>query len=121
MAIYKRNENLSFGDFSVNGQRFRQTLESTDKREAVQAERDLIARARKVARKRCDCGILAASVLYGSRPLFGRTFSPVTEQTYGRQGFRPTENLGWLGHRTVAGFFLRETTNRTFAVENYLE
>jgi integrase len=34
-------------DFTVNGQRVRQTLETTDRREAIQRERDLIARAKE--------------------------------------------------------------------------
>jgi integrase len=34
-------------DFTVNGQRYRQTLETADKREAIQRERDLITRAKE--------------------------------------------------------------------------
>ena len=34
-------------DFTVNGQRYRQTLETGDKREAIQRERDLITRAKE--------------------------------------------------------------------------
>jgi len=46
MALYRRNGTYHC-DFSVNGQRFRQTLETSDKREAIQVERDLIARAKE--------------------------------------------------------------------------
>src|SRR5437870_4549186 len=44
MALRKRN-GIYHSDFTVNGQRYRQTLETGDKREAIQRERDLIARA----------------------------------------------------------------------------
>jgi integrase len=44
--IYKRNETWHC-DFTVNGQRCRQSLETKDKRQAVQLERDLQARARE--------------------------------------------------------------------------
>jgi len=44
--IYQRN-GIYHADFTVNGQRIRQTLETTDRREAVQRERDLIVRARE--------------------------------------------------------------------------
>jgi integrase len=46
MAIYSRN-GIYHTDFTINGQRVRQTLETTDKRQAIQLERDLIARARE--------------------------------------------------------------------------
>jgi integrase len=46
MALYRRN-GIYHTDFTVNGQRVRQTLETTDKREAIQRERDLIARAKE--------------------------------------------------------------------------
>jgi integrase len=44
--IYQRR-GIYHCDFTVHGQRVRQTLETTDRREAVQRERDLIARARE--------------------------------------------------------------------------
>jgi len=44
--IYQRN-GIYHADFTVNGQRIRQTLETTDRREAIQRERDLIVRARE--------------------------------------------------------------------------
>jgi integrase len=46
MAIYRR-KGFYHCDFSVNGQRYRQTLETGDRRDAIQRERDLIARARE--------------------------------------------------------------------------
>jgi integrase len=46
VAIYKRN-GIYHCDFTVNGERYRQTLETGDKREAIQRERDLIARAKE--------------------------------------------------------------------------
>jgi hypothetical protein len=46
MALYKRN-GIFHCDFSVNGQRYRQTLETGDRREAIQRERDLISRAKE--------------------------------------------------------------------------
>jgi integrase len=46
MALYKRN-GIFHCDFSVNGQRYRQTLETADRREAIQRERDLISRAKE--------------------------------------------------------------------------
>lgn len=44
--IYQRH-GIYYGDFTVHGQRVRQTLETADWREAKQRERDLIARARE--------------------------------------------------------------------------
>jgi len=46
MALYKRR-GIWHTDFTVNGQRFRQTLETRDWREATQKENDLKARARE--------------------------------------------------------------------------
>jgi len=46
MALYKRH-GIYHCDFVVNGQRFRQTLETHDWREATQRENDLKARARE--------------------------------------------------------------------------
>ncbi len=46
MALRKRN-GIYHCDFVLSGQRYRQTLETGDKREAVQKERDLIARAKE--------------------------------------------------------------------------
>ncbi len=46
MALYRRNGKY-YTDFSLNGQRFRQTLETRDWREAMQKEDDLKARARE--------------------------------------------------------------------------
>jgi len=46
MALYKRH-GIYHCDFVVNGQRFRQTLETRDWREGVQKENDLKARARE--------------------------------------------------------------------------
>ena len=45
MALRKR-KGIYHCDFSVNGLRYRQTLETGDRREAVQRERDLIAQAK---------------------------------------------------------------------------
>jgi len=44
MSIYKRGKTWHT-DFSVNGQRFRQSLDTTDWREAQSKEKDLIAQA----------------------------------------------------------------------------
>jgi hypothetical protein len=44
MALYKRDKTWHT-DFSVNGQRFRQTLDTTDWREAQAKEKELIAQA----------------------------------------------------------------------------
>jgi integrase len=46
MSLYKRNGTY-YSDFTVNGQRVRQTLETSDWREATNKERDLMARARE--------------------------------------------------------------------------
>jgi len=46
MAIYKR-KGIYHCDFTVNGERYRQTLETSDRREAVQRERDLTAQAKQ--------------------------------------------------------------------------
>ena len=46
MAIYRRRGTYH-SDFSLNGQRYRQTLETTDWREAKQKENDLIALAKQ--------------------------------------------------------------------------
>src|SRR4051812_2510380 len=44
MALYKRGKTWHT-DFTVNGQRFRQSLDTTDWREAQSKEKELIARA----------------------------------------------------------------------------
>lgn len=46
MAIYQRN-GIHHCDFMVNGERYRQTLETSDRREAKQRERDLITLAKE--------------------------------------------------------------------------
>jgi len=46
MALYKRR-GIWHTDFTVNGQRVRQTLETRDWRQAKQKEKDLIARAKE--------------------------------------------------------------------------
>ena len=46
MALYRRNGTYHC-DFALNGQRYRQTLETTDWREAKQKENDLIALAKQ--------------------------------------------------------------------------
>jgi integrase len=46
MALYKRN-GIYHCDFMVNSARYRQTLETADRRESVQRERDLIAQAKE--------------------------------------------------------------------------
>jgi integrase len=46
MALYRRN-GIYHCDFALNGQRYRQTLETTDWREARQKENDLIALAKQ--------------------------------------------------------------------------
>ena len=46
MAIHKRKGTYHC-DFTINGQRYRQTLETTDWREAIKAENELKARARE--------------------------------------------------------------------------
>jgi integrase len=48
MALRKRNGTYHC-DFMVNGQRYRQTLETGDRREAVQREHDLVARSKQGA------------------------------------------------------------------------
>src|SRR5215469_7116813 len=44
MALYKRKK-IWWTDFSVNGQRYRQSLDTTDWREAQAKEKELIAQA----------------------------------------------------------------------------
>src|SRR5260221_14024173 len=44
MAIYKRHS-VWWADFVVNGQRYRQSLETGDRREALNEEKALIAKA----------------------------------------------------------------------------
>jgi integrase len=44
MSLYRRN-GIYYSDFSVNGQRYRQTLQTTDRREASAKEKELIAQA----------------------------------------------------------------------------
>jgi len=46
MALWKQNGGY-YCDFTVNGERYRQTLETGDRREAIQRERDLMARAKQ--------------------------------------------------------------------------
>ena len=46
MALRKRN-GIYHSDFMINGERYRQTLETGDRREAVQRERDLITQAKE--------------------------------------------------------------------------
>jgi integrase len=46
MVLYKRS-GIFHCDFSVNGQRYRQTLETSDRREAIQRERELIGQAKQ--------------------------------------------------------------------------
>jgi integrase len=46
MAPWK-NKNLYWSDFTVSGRRYRLPLKTTDRREAIQLERDLIARAKE--------------------------------------------------------------------------
>ncbi len=55
MALYKRH-GIYHCDFVENGQRFRQTLETTDWRAATQKENDLKARARE---GKLACGVTA--------------------------------------------------------------
>jgi hypothetical protein len=44
MAVFRRNKTY-WTDFSVNGQRFRQSLDTTDWREALRREKERIAQA----------------------------------------------------------------------------
>ena len=46
MALYKRNKTW-WTDFSVNGQRFRMSLDATDWREAQRLEKEKIAEAQQ--------------------------------------------------------------------------
>jgi hypothetical protein len=55
MSLYKRG-NTYHTDFSVNGQRFRQSLETSDWREAQSKERVLIGQA--------NCGRLASKTQF---------------------------------------------------------
>jgi len=63
MAIYKRGQTW-WTDFSVNGQRFRESLDTTDWREAQSKQKELIAQA--------SCGKLASSGQRFSRLAFSR-------------------------------------------------
>jgi hypothetical protein len=96
MAIYKRNGTYHC-DFSVNGQRFRQTLESTDKREAVQAERDLIARAKE--------GKLASGVTAEfSRLLFCTALDRYLAERLVRSQSKPTGGKAFDPRKTWDGW-----------------
>ncbi len=44
MSLYKR-EKIYWTDFSVNGQRYRESLDTTDWREAQSREKELISQA----------------------------------------------------------------------------
>ena len=62
MSLYKRRKTWHT-DFSVNGQRFRQSLETTDWREAQAKEKELIGRvgSGKVTLSRSDFGRIGFS------------------------------------------------------------
>ena len=62
MALFKRNK-IWHADFSVNGQRFRQSLDTTDWREAQRSEKELIGQA--------SAGKLAPSSQQFARRSFG--------------------------------------------------
>jgi len=71
MALYKRNSTW-WTDFSVNGQRFRESLDTTDWREAQAKEKELIAQASE--------GKLAASSLQFSRLAFSAAADAYVEE-----------------------------------------
>jgi integrase len=94
--IRRRNKTYHC-DFVVNGERYRQSLETTDRREAVQKERELIARAREsklASGKAAEFGRLpfraAAEKYLAERPL------TVQKETVGQERSRL---------RVLGGFF----------------
>ncbi len=110
MALYRRN-GIYHADFSVNGQRYRQTLETTDRREAVQRERDLIARAKE--------GKLAVgSTAELSRLPFEKALDRyLTEISVERQGGAKDPRKTWEGRLTehLRTFFAPKRLNRITA------
>src|SRR5438034_4482800 len=72
MALRKRNGTYHC-DFMVNGQRCRQTLETRDRREAVQRERDLMAQAKQ--------GKLAGRLVDLARVNLSEAFDRLPERT----------------------------------------
>ena len=110
MALYKRN-GIYHCDFSVNGQRYRQTLETSDKREAVQAERDLIARAKE---GKFASGIAAAFSRLGFEAALDRY---LTELCVERQDNAKDPRKSWEGRLTecLRPFFASKRLNQITA------
>ena len=72
MALWKRGRNW-WADATVNGQRYRESLKTTDRREARNREKELVKRIQdgKVGSP-CGQGLRSARLLAGRRDLPGR-------------------------------------------------
>jgi integrase len=94
--IYQRR-GIYHCDFTVNGQRVRQTLETTDRREAIQRERDLIARARE---GKLACGRTAefSRLLFG--PALDRYLAELSVQRAGNGESHVDPRRTWEGYLT---------------------
>lgn len=98
-------------DFTVNGQRVRQTLETKDKREAVQRERDLIARARE---GKLASGMTAAFSRLGFEAALDRYLAELAVE---HQDRTPDSRKSWEGRLTecLRPFFASKRLNQITA------
>jgi len=111
--IYQRH-GIYHADFTVNGQRIRQTLETTDRREAIQRERDLIARARE---GKLAVGITAefSRLLFG--PALDRYLAELSVQRAGNGESHVDPRRTWEGYLTerLRPFFASQRLNQITA------
>ena len=90
MALFRRNKTW-WTDFSVNGQRFRQSLDTIDWREALREEKKLIAQE---SSRRRD-GHLRGSL--SSRP---PSATSIAESWNSPSGARRKSGNCWCSHRS---------------------
>ena len=113
MALRKRN-GIYHCDFTVNGQRCRQTLATRDKREAVQRERDLIAQAKA---GKLAVGITAefSRLLFG--PALDRYLAELSVQRAGQGESHVDPRRTWEGYLTARlhPFFASQRLNQITA------
>jgi len=111
--IYQRHR-IYHCDFTVHGQRVRQTLETTDRREAIQRERDLIARARE---GKLAVGITAefSRLLFG--PALDRYLAELSVQRAGNGESHVDPRRTWEGYLTerLRPFFASQRLNQITA------
>lgn len=111
--IYSRH-GVHYCDFTVNGQRVRQTLETTDRREAIQRERDLIAQAKA---GKLAVGITAefSRLLFG--PALDRYLAELSVQRAGNGESHVDPRRTWEGYLTerLRPFFASQRLNQITA------